>query len=345
MRPDSRSIVRVVAIAVGVIGVAVLVAVTARALLMLFAGVLVALTLRGAAELAVRRTGASYRACLAAVVAVLLAATTVGIVVAAPRLYEQASVLARDLPPALQLAAENARRTPLGFAVTGGGKFAPESSYIAAATRDVLSISIGAVGALVIVFFIGVFGAAQPGLYARAAVQLFPEDVRPRVSMTLGRVRLMLTRWLLGRVVAMTFMGVSAWIAFALLKLPLAAFLALLTGLLAFVEYAGAIAAAIPPIILAFAESPKKAFAVGVVYTVLHVIEGYVLTPILARAAVRVPPAIVLAGQVVLGAAVGVIGLTFSTPLMVVGIAVVETLRGRQVADEERPSRRRLSLA
>jgi len=338
MKPDARSIVRVVAIATVVIGAAIVVALTVRALLLLFAGLLVALTLRGAAEFVARRTRASYGASLAVVVVVLLAATTAAIVVAAPRLYEQAGVLARDLPPAARVAAQ----TPLGAAVFGGGRLA---SHFASATRDVLSVSFAVLGALVVVFFIGLFGAAQPGLYARAACGLFPGDLRPRVARVLGNVRVMLTRWLLGRIVAMTFMGVSAWIAFALLKLPLAAFLALLTGLLAFVEYAGAVAAAVPPIVLAFAESPRKALMVGAVYTVLHVIEGYVLTPLLARAAVRVPPAIVLAGQVILGAAVGVIGLTFSTPLLVVGIAVVETLRAQKPAAEDASPRARLSLA
>ena len=342
MKPDTRAIIRAAILVVAVIAVAVLVAAAARALLLLFAALLAALTLRGAAELVSRRTRAPYAASLAAIVALLVGATVAAIVLAAPRLYEQAEALARELPETVRGAAESMRRTSLGGAMAG--RLTPEPAHVAAVTRGALSLSVEVLVAMVFVFFVGVFGAAQPAIYANVVLQLFPVDLRPRVSAVLFDTRVMLTRWLLGRMVAMTFMGLSAWVAFEVLEVPLAGLFALLTGLLAFVEYAGAVASAIPPMLFALAESPKKALMVGTVYTVLHVIEGYVLTPLLARAAVRVPPALVLAGQVVLGAVLGVLGLTFSTPLMVVGITAIATLR-RLRAGEERPSRRRLSLA
>jgi predicted PurR-regulated permease PerM len=93
------------------------------------------------------------------------------------------------------------------------------------------------------------------------------------------------------------------------------------------VEYAGAIASAIPPVILAFGQGPGTVLGVVVVYTVLHVIEGYVLTPLLARASVRLPPGVSLGTQALLGTLAGPLGLTFATPLLVVGVSAVQTWR------------------
>ncbi len=136
-----------------------------------------------------------------------------------------------------------------------------------------------------------------------------------------------MTRWLLGRLVAMLFVGVTTSLAFHFLRVPLAPLLGVLAGLLTFVEYAGAIASAIPPVILAFGQGLGAVFGVIVVYTILHVIEGYVLTPLLARASVRLPPAVSLGTQALIGVLAGPLGLTFATPLLVVGVSSVQSWR------------------
>lgn len=343
MPSDSRKVLRTAALSIAVVAAAALIVFAARPLLLLFAGVLAALTFRGAAEPIARRTRAPYGLCLALLVLLFLGCTVATVVWAAPKIADQARTFARDLPRALHAAA--AKVQSVAPAANLGDKVSPDPSHVAKITQRVLSASVELLGAAVVVFFVGLFGAAQPGVYSDAALQLFPEDMRPRVDTVLGEVRVKLTRWLLGRLGAMVFMGVSSWIAFLVLKIPLAGFLALLTGALAFVEYAGAVTAAIPPIAFALAESPKKALMVAGVYTVLHVIEGYVLTPLVARAAVRIPPAVTLAGQVILGTFLGAIGLTFSTPLLVVGITSVATIRKMKRAEEKRESRGRLSLA
>jgi len=56
----------------------------------------------------------------------------------------------------------------------------------------------------------------------------------------------------------------------------------------------------------------------------LHIVEGYVLTPLLARKTVHLPPASTLATQVLLATLLGPLGLTFATPLLVVAVTVAE---------------------
>jgi predicted PurR-regulated permease PerM len=177
---------------------------------------------------------------------------------------------------------------------------------------------------LVVLFFLGVYGAADPESYARIALWFAPASRRARMRHVLAETIGNLQRWLVGRLIAMLFVAVCCAVVFTLLQLPLALPLALLAGLLTFVEYVGAVASGIPPILLAFSQGPTRALEVLIFFSALHVIEGYVLTPLLARTTVHLPPASTLATQVVLATLLGPLGLTFATPLLVVAVTTAQ---------------------
>ena len=111
---------------------------------------------------------------------------------------------------------------------------------------------------------------------------------------------------MLGRLVAMLFVGVTATIAFQLLEVPAPLLLGVFAGLMAFIEYAGAVISAVPPVLLAFAQSPIRGLWVP---------------------SVHFPPALALAGQVVFGVLLGPLGLTFSTPLLVLIVSAASAWR------------------
>ena len=99
-----------------------------------------------------------------------------------------------------------------------------------------------------------------------------------------------------------------------------------MAGLLTFIEYLGAVASAVPAILLALTVSPLHAVWVVLLFTGVHVVEGYVLTPLISRQSVHIPPAYTLAVQLVLGGLFGVIGLTFATPSCVIGVILIQRL-------------------
>ena len=61
-------------------------------------------------------------------------------------------------------------------------------------------------------------------------------------------------------------------------------------------------------------------------YLGVHLVEGYVLVPMVQRRAVHLPPALTLSAQVVLGFLAGFIGLLFATPLVAAGIVMVRMI-------------------
>lgn len=301
-----------------------------KILLVLFAGLLGALVLNAAAKKVSTWTRLPHVASVAAIVVVGIA-TTIGLsFLAAPTLAKQVDTLLRDLPAGAHHVEEALRRTPIAGPAVQKSIEEPQpgsTKEVVGAAMSTLGSTMELLGGLIVIFFVAVYGAAQPELYRDSALAITPAHARGRMKRALGAASQNLTRWLLGRLVAMVFVAVTSSIAFFLLKVPLALLFGLLAGLLTFIEYAGAVVSAIPPFIFAFSRSPATALAVLGVFTALHVIEGYVLTPLLARASVKLPPAWTLSLQALMGMLLGPLGLTFSTPLLVVGVSAARAWR------------------
>ena len=304
---------------------------TFDALLLLFAGVLFALVLHAFCRFVARALHVPRPVALAGVVLLGVGVTVLLVVLFAPTAFGQFESLMQRLPDALRrllARLDHARLTP---GPVSSSQATSPSHKVQKALGDVvlgaLGGSVEVAAGLAIIFFVGLYGAAQPQVYVRAALALTPARERGRVQAALHTTAEQLTRWLLGRLIAMAFVGITTAIAFQLLHLPMAIALGVFAGLLTFIEYAGAVISAVPPLLLALAQSTTTALSVLVLYTALHLIEGYLLTPLLARASVRVPPAIALGAQVLLGTLVGPLGLTFSTPLLVVAISAVRAFR------------------
>jgi predicted PurR-regulated permease PerM len=300
---------------------------TVRMLLVIFAGLLFALVLHAVAAFLERRVHVPYKAAVAACVVLLLAAAVLGFSFSVPVLAAQLKDLGAKLPQSIDNVRQTLHLPPLA---TPGGKpldWGANIEKFSSHALTALGTSVEVFGGLVVFFFVGVYGALEPDSYARILLWCVPSSKKRRVRRILSVSTGNLERWLLGRLVAMLFVGIASGIAFMVLHVPLALPLAVLAGLLTFVEYVGAFASAVPPILLAFSQSPTHALWVALVFAALHIIEGYVLTPLLARTAVRFPPASTLASQAVFSALLGPMGLTFATPLMIVGVTALQEWR------------------
>jgi predicted PurR-regulated permease PerM len=297
----------------------------------ILAGVLFAICLRAPSEWMCRRFGWPTHVGLAVVTVLLLAATAIGTALLGSFLVAQVETLFEQLPQALASVRSKIAHVPWARAIVN--LLAPSSApsevtpnKVVAGATNVLSGTFELVVALVAVFFIGLYGAAEPRAYSRALLAIVPPERRDRARDVLEEIRTNLSRWIVGRIVAMASVAVITTVGLVLAKVPLPIPLGILAGVFTFVEYLGAVVSAIPAVLVALGQGPTSALWVVVVFTVAHVIEGYLLTPALTRGTVRFPPAFTLAVQLLLGAFFGVAGLTFATPLAVVGTVVVKKL-------------------
>ena len=91
----------------------------------------------------------------------------------------------------------------------------------------------------------------------------------------------------------------------SIIGVPLALTLGLIAGLLSFIPNFGPIISAVPAILLAFIDSPITAVYVLGLYVGVQLIESNIVTPLIERETVELPPALTIVFQLALAVLVG----------------------------------------
>lgn len=294
-------------------------------LLLGFAAVLIACVLRGAADFLYHRTGLSPGWSLILVVVALVSLFTgliwwrgAEIVGQVQQLSDQLTVQAERLWGQVEngawgrRAAEGLRRSIQSVADSLPG-FA----------TGVATSTLGIGGSLVVVVVTGLSLAASPRTYMGGSLRLLPPAWRPRGAEVLSNVAQTLRLWFLGQLADMAVVTSLIGIGLYALGVPLALTLGLLAGLLNFVPYIGALAGAVPAILVALAQSPTLALWVAGLFLVVQSLEGNVIAPLVQKRTGTLPPALTIVSQTILGTLFGVLGLILATPFMAATLVAV----------------------
>jgi predicted PurR-regulated permease PerM len=299
-------------------------------LLLAFAGVLVALLLRAPADWLSHRTGMPGVPSVALVCVLVLGILTGLFVWQGPSIAEQARELGEELPVAIDALEARLRQYDWVRNILDN---LPEPSQLLNRSQGTIARATGILSqtalALVhftVILFVGLVLALGPATYVRNTVRLVPPRGRERARDILDQLANTLRWWLLGRLIAMTAIGLLTWIGLALLGIPLAGVLAVVAALLSFVPNIGPILSAIPAILLGLVESPQLALAVAGVYAAVQFIESYILDPVLDRKTVYLPPALTVVAQLIMALAAGILGVALATPLLAGVVVLVRTL-------------------
>ncbi len=184
----------------------------------------------------------------------------------------------------------------------------------------------GVLGALVLILITAYYMAVRPEPLVTGLVRLVPPDRRPDTRRILDRLRTAWMGWMRGVAVDMFMTGVLLYVGLTLVGLQFAVFFAVLTALLTVVPYYGAIAGAIPPTLFALTDSPGKALLVMGVYLVVQQVESNVTIPLVMSQTVRLHPAVIVIGVVVVGQLFGFVGLFVAVPVLSLIVIGVEEL-------------------
>lgn len=324
----SRSRVVQVAAWLGVIALGSwLIAQVLDVVLLAFAGLLLAVFLRGVGDPAARllRVKPVWGVVAAGgfVVAALVAATWL----VAPRIDAQVAELSRTLPEAISRLESKLEHLSWGPALRerlqGIGSILTTRQWLTQ-TGGLLSTTAGAVGSLLVFLFLGLFMALEPRPYIDGLLRLFPRARRARASEILRDMGQALRHWMLGKIISMAAVGVLTWLGLTLLDVPLALSLALFAAILSFVPNFGPVLAAIPALLLGWVQGGDTFSYVLVLYVAVQTVESYVLTPFVQRQALALPPALILLAQVAMGAWAGLLGLLLATPLTAAAVILMK---------------------
>lgn len=258
-----------------------------------------------------------------------------------PSVAEQVDQLSRAIPDAMDRLEEWLGHYGWGQELMA--RISPETlmtgSFRSTATSAV-STTFGGLGNIVIIIFIGLYGALEPDVYRKGLLMLVPPAARGRAEEVIDRSTSRLGHWLKAQFFSMLAVGVLTALGLWLIGLPLPMLLGLIAALLAFIPNLGPILACLPALSLALPDGPAMLVWVVVVYVTVQTAESYVLTPMIQRHETHLPPALVLSVQVALGVLFGILGLALATPLTALAIVLVRELYVRDMLESGRPHAR-----
>lgn len=310
---------------------------------LVFGGILFAVVLSALSHFVSRKTPLSYGVSLGVMMVVLVILLAVAIWGLAPSIGQQADELARSLPQAVNRLKAQLQQTPIGQRLLAGipqqpGKLLSGGGSGKGVFSQITGVVSGTLGGLVnilIVLITGIYLASNPGAYRKGFVRLFKPSYRDRLTGVMDQCYDTLKNWFVSRSITMVVVGVATGVGLTLLGLPFAIVLGILASLLNFIPNLGPYLAMAPALLVAFAQGPNQALYVFALYMGIQSLEGYVLTPLLDKRFVSVPPALLLFGQVLLGFLVGLAGVLFASPLIAVLLVVVEELYVKDVVEKQ----------
>jgi predicted PurR-regulated permease PerM len=110
------------------------------------------------------------------------------------------------------------------------------------------------------------------------------------------------------------------------LGVPLAGILGIIAALMTFIPNVGPVLSVVPAALLAFAISPGKGLLTVLLFIIVHFLEGNIITPLLQRQIVRLPPALTLIAQLLLAVIAGPLGLALAAPLSAAALGILQVL-------------------
>ncbi len=318
-----RTVARAVAIACAVIALFAAAWVISDVLLLVFAAILVAVGLHGAASAVVRYTGCPPKAALAIVclsVAGFLAAVSYlfGNIISA-----QVTELFHRLPSAWQTFQDEFHlRGMMDDLMRRAEASAPSGATVLSAVRGFTTNVANALLGVFLVVVGGLYFALQPKMYRDGLLSLLPQERRAEASARLDNVGEALRCFLKAQLIAMVVVGLLSGVGLAVLGIPAALALGLFAGLAEFVPMVGPVMAAIPALLLALTVGFEQTLYTLILFVVVQQVESNIISPVLQQEMVSLPAAVTLFAVVAFGTLLGPIGLLLATPLTVLVFAL-----------------------
>ena len=207
------------------------------------------------------------------------------------------------------------------------GTIASSGGAIVSQTLKLLLGTVSAVGNFFIVLFLGLSFAAQPSVYRKGLLRMSPAKHRGAVTAVVDRISETLERWLIAQIITMGAVFLVTWIGLTIIGIQSSFILGIQAGLLAFIPTVGALIGGLIIVLASLASGWVAAASAFALFMGVHALESYILTPIIQRQAIDIPPATLFAFQILLGVVFGLWGLALALPLMAIAKVIIDYMR------------------
>jgi predicted PurR-regulated permease PerM len=219
---------------------------------------------------------------------------------------------------------------PTTHNLPSAGALASSGGAIVSQTLKLLLGTLSVVGNFFIVLFLGLTFAAQPSVYRKGLLYMMPARHRARATVIVDRIGETLERWLIAQIITMFAVFLVTWIGLALIGIQSSFILGIQAGLLAFIPTVGALVAGLIVVLASLASGWVAAASALVLFVGVHALESYVLTPIIQRQALDIPPATLFGFQILLGVVFGIWGLALALPLMAIAKVMIDYFKAEE---------------
>ena len=150
------------------------------------------------------------------------------------------------------------------------------------------------------------------------------KKLRSAVVDFLRKSEVSLRTWFRGQIVLSVFVGIISGIAYWIIGLDFIWALAFLAGLFEIVPTVGPLLALIPAIFVASTQSLLMIGWLLVAYSIIQLIEGYILLPKIMQNRLSFSPIVVLISILVAQHFMGFLGAVLALPLLIVGLYLLD---------------------
>lgn len=194
--------------------------------------------------------------------------------------------------------------------ITGG------LEQISISILNALTTFFGGVASAFFILSLAFFLSLEEKGVERVLTLLSPKRYEEYVLALFERCQTKVSGWFGARILACLFVSVASFVVFYLFKVKYTFILAFLAGILNFVPFLGPLITGILLILLVgIADSWFKALIVLVAFILVNEIENNIISPVLTKKFVGLPPVLVLLSLVVGSIIFGFLGAIFAVPV------------------------------
>lgn len=180
---------------------------------------------------------------------------------------------------------------------------------------NVVFVIFGGVFSSSFIIITAIFISLEEKAMERILIVVFPKKYESYILGLWARCEKRVIGWFGARVLACLFVGVATYIAFLLFNVKYPFALALFAGVCNFIPYFGPLVSGFLFFLLIFPVDMAKAIFVLIVFILIQQAENHILSPLLMKKFVGLPPALVLAAIVIGGKLWGFLGAILVIPL------------------------------
>ncbi|MET4142865.1 AI-2E family transporter [Pedobacter sp. UYP1] len=303
-------------------------------LLMILAGVLIAVYFHGFGDLIERKTKLNRR--LSMIISVGGSFVFLGTLLwfMGSKMQDQISVLSDSLPNTITAAKVKMDETHTGRKILTYLS-GDNSEKLFSTAQQFFSTSFGIMGNLYVIILLAIFFTANPSIYKNGIIMLVPPKNKSLARVAIDRISTALKGWLKGTMLSMVLITLLIATGLTVMGIPGAMVLAMFTGMLKLIPNFGSMAAMIPGVLLALTVSTNTAIIVALIYVISQTIVSNIVTPLIQKRMINLPPALTIISQVIMGTLSGALGIILAVPLLAIIIILVDELYVKKMETEQ----------